>query len=188
MDNDIKDWIARIKNGSEEELKLLYSLYRDEFVLWSIKIFKLRAEEAADVFQEAVISFYWNVKNEAMTSLTSTAKTYLFAVGKNIALKKIRKNGRMIVDNEVMELNAQVVHEVEIECNERQQLLVKLLEDIGDPCRSIITMFYFDRFTADSIATRLGYKNEHVVKSQKLRCLKKLRTQFKNLSIFEEDI
>ena len=56
---------------------------------------------------------------------------------------------------------------------------------MGEPCRSILKLFYFDRFAMDAIAARLGYKNEHVVKSQKLRCFNTLKKMV--LERFEQD-
>lgn len=188
MSKDTKDWILRIKEGAEEELKGLYTLYEEEFKTWSGAMYSLSEAEAADVFQDAVITFYFNVKKGKLTTLTSTVKTYLFAIGKNLALKKIRKDNRLVVDNEVMEFNANVAYEeLRVECSERQQLIAGCLQQLGDPCHSILRMFYFDRFSMDSIAQRLGYKNEHVVKSQKLRCLQRLRGMLEKKAVNNED-
>jgi len=184
-----KDWIESIKNGGEAELNSLYALYREEFISWSGSVYKLDEAVAADVFQDAVITFYWNVKKGKLTELTSSVKTYLFAIGKNLSLKRIKKDSKMVVDSQVLEYNASFeFDEVNLEVTERQQVIAALLKNLGDPCKSILKMFYFDSFTMDSIAERLGYKNENVVKTQKLRCLQKLKAMFEQKSMSEDDV
>lgn len=184
-----KDWIQAIKEGGEAELNDMYLQYREEFIAWSSSMFKLNEDEAADVFQDAVITLYWNIKSEKLQQLTSSVKTYLFAIGKNLALKKLKKDDKLVVDEEVMEFNAQVDFDYFfLEYTERQEVIARLLKKLGKPCSTILKLFYFDRFTMDAIAQRLAYKNEYVVKTQKLRCLQKLREMFDNASVSEGDI
>ena len=57
----------------------------------------------------------------------------------------------------------------------RQRLVARLMETIGEPCKSILELFYFRGFSMEAIAERLQYKNENVVKTQKLRCLTSLK-------------
>ena len=51
--------------------------------------------------------------------------------------------------------------------NDRQQLTHQILEEIGDPCKSILLMYYFRNFSMESIASRMGYKNEGIAKKKK---------------------
>lgn len=187
MEEKQKDWIESLKKNSEDELEKLYSLYKEEFVNWSVSAYKIRTEMAADIFQDAVITFYWNVKQEKLITLTSSIKTYLFAIGKNLALKKINKQSKMVVDNEVVEFNAAAIDPLPLESTDRQRLVAKLMNKIGEPCKSILQLFYFHRYSMGEIAKRLDYKNEHVVKSQKLRCLKKIKALLKDQNINKED-
>ena len=61
--------------------------------------------------------------------------------------------------------------------SDREETLIRLLRHLGEPCHSILKLFYFDSFSMESIANRLGYKNEHVAKAQKRRCIKELKSQ-----------
>ncbi|WP_343030555.1 sigma-70 family RNA polymerase sigma factor [Fulvivirga aurantia] len=178
-----------MKEGDKTVLDSLYAYYRDEFITWSGAMYKLSEDNAADVFQDAVITFYSNVKSGKLTELTSSIKTYLFAIGKNLSLKKIKKEKRMVLDDEVLEFNSSVEYqELSFEYTERQKTLAQIVEKLGDPCKSILKLFYFENFTMDSIAERLDYKNENVAKTQKLRCLQKLKSMFENRAINKDDL
>ncbi|MEM7106735.1 MAG: sigma-70 family RNA polymerase sigma factor [Bacteroidota bacterium] len=164
-----------LKAGREECVVKLYDHYRSEFIHWCVAHYNTDEAGAADLFQDTIIIFYQNIRNSVLTELSSSLKTYLFAIGKNLALKKLRKETRMVVNDEVLELNAASINFDVFEESDKKRVVAKLMDELGEPCRSILNLFYFHRFTMDAIADRLGYKNENVVKSQKLRCFHTLR-------------
>ncbi|MEM9856089.1 MAG: sigma-70 family RNA polymerase sigma factor [Bacteroidota bacterium] len=164
-----------LKAGKEGSIIKIYDLYRNEFIQWCITHYGTDEESAADVFQDTVVAFYYNIRNGLLKELSSSLKTYLFAIGKNLALKKLRNESRMVVNDEVLELNAAFTQLDLFEKSDRKKMVAELMEQLGEPCRSVLQLFYFDRFTMDAIADRLGYKNENVAKSQKLRCFNTLK-------------
>lgn len=167
--------VERIKAGDDQAVISLYDNYRKEFLYWGYNNYSLSEDEGADVFQDTIIIFYNNVRKGKLEELSSSLKTYLFGIGKNLALKKIGRSSRMVVSNEMVQLNPDLDDKDPFEATERQKIVAEVMDEMGDPCKSILRMFYFDRFTMDAIASRLGYKNEHVVKSQKLRCFNQLK-------------
>lgn len=186
MKDQDKVIIEGIRTGKESEVVKLYELYRGEFFTWSRKIFGLSDDELADVFQETIIAFYYNVKEGKLSDLSSSVKTYLFAIGKNQILKKIEKNSRLHITDNLPDVEGLSIGEDLYEASERQKVISKLIDEMGEPCKSILKMFYFQRFSMDAIAENLGYKNEHVVKSQKLRCFNQLKEKTKRLFAVED--
>ncbi len=185
MEKKEQDILERIKKGDENAIIVVYDNYRKEFIQWCSNNYGTDEDEAADLFQDSVVAFYYNVRNQRLNELTSSLKTYLFAIGKNLALKRLNRESRMVVDHDVLELNSSIVPEDLFENSEKKKVVSALLNEMGEPCRSILKLFYFDRFAMDAIAARLGYKNEHVVKSQKLRCFNTLKKMV--LERFEQD-
>ena len=61
------------------------------------------------------------------------------------------------------------------EISDRQVQISKMIKSMAEPCGSILKMFYYRGYSMDEIATRMQYKNVNVAKTQKLRCLNKLR-------------
>ena len=62
--------------------------------------------------------------------------------------------------------------------DQRQELLDTLsatLDSLPEKSRNLIGLYYFRRLSMKEICVSLGYKNENVAKSTKLRCLGLLR-------------
>jgi hypothetical protein len=59
------------------------------------KNFSAEAEDAKDVFQEALLVFYEQRQSGQLADFSGNIKTYLFAIGKNLLLTRLRKS-RMI--------------------------------------------------------------------------------------------
>lgn len=173
---DKQQLLATIKTGDATTLTNLYKTYRDDFVQWTCRSFYCTEADAQDVFQETMIAFYENVANGKLTELSSSVKTYLFAIGRNLLFKQKRKKKEQTADVEDYHfLSDNITIEDTIKLNERQELIYGLLDNMKEPCRSILVLFYYKRYSIESIANSLGYKGQGVVKNQKVRCLKTLR-------------
>ncbi len=174
--------LADIRIGKEEVLQDIYNANRDAFLTWSRKRFSCSEDDILDAYQDAMIVFYNNVKNKKITNLESTIKTYIFAIGKNLLLKSYANNQKTtlsdnIDDAIVRKVDYTVGHKIEL--THRQQVLSGILNQMGDVCANIIKLFYYRNFSIEAIKHELGYKHVDVVKSQKLRCMKKLKTMAK---------
>lgn len=167
--------IQHIKDGNEASLIKIYKEYRPAFQQWAQHSYRIDEEQAADAFQDAVVCLYRNVVQGKLESLSSSLKTYLFAIGKNIIRKKLQQPVAMESSelSVVEHLHAEPIDQ--FATNDRQRLVARLMETIGEPCKSILELFYFRGFSMEAIAQRMDYKNENVVKTQKLRCLTNLK-------------
>lgn len=170
--------LEQIKVGNRKVLNQLYQIYRDEFIHWTRWKFNCKESDSIDVFQETMIAFYENVINDKITEFQSSVKTYLFAIGRNILLKRFRneKKGK----TEELEVLQNVANELQTEdyinLTERQQAIAELLEKLGEPCKTLLQLFYYQRYSVNAIMNTMNYKNASVVKNQKVRCIKRLRT------------
>lgn len=52
------------------------------------------------------------------------------------------------------------------------------LEMLGDPCRSLLHLYYYQNLNMEDITTLLGYKNTDTTKNQKYKCLKRLQNLY----------
>ncbi len=132
-------------------------------------------EDAADVFQNAVLAFYKKVRLGNF-QLNCAIQTYLYSICRNLWLDQLRAQKKQ--QTLVSELKAVAV-EVEtsepIEPDSRIGLVAKLMGQLGEDCKKILGLFYFDRMRMKEIAKEMGYANEKVAKNLKGRCMKKLR-------------
>lgn len=49
------------------------------------------------------------------------------------------------------------------------------INQLKEPCYSILMMFYFKKMSFNAIARVMNYKTEKVVKNQKYRCIQQLK-------------
>ena len=171
------DVIARIKSGDEQLLGSIYQKYRQEFISWLIRNYSCNVEEAKEVYQLAIMIFYENIINERLTTMTSSIKSYLFAIGKNKMLEQLKFNNRFThnMDGTLNLLNDdQSIEEVE-EKESTLQLVEQCLHLLGEPCSSLLSLYYYHRKSMVEIAEQLGYKNTDTTKNQKYKCMKRLK-------------
>jgi RNA polymerase sigma factor (sigma-70 family) len=129
--------------------------------------------EADDVFQDGLMVLIGKLR-QGEFQLTSSLKTFLYSVCRHIWLKRLRDKGRTkLID---FENPIDVADEALEESNE--PLLAQLrdaLETLGDACRKVLERFYFLKMSMEEIAIELGYTNADTVKTQKYKCILRLR-------------
>jgi RNA polymerase sigma factor (sigma-70 family) len=177
MDLTIRSLAKEIKADNRLFIKELYNHMRPEFMAWFKKHFYCSQEDIEDAYQRAFNIFYFNVKEDRINMPEIKANTYLFSVGKNIMLKvlsKVQKN-----ETPIENLNERSLGMVNIDYDMdsayRKEVIVRLLNHIGDTCRKVLMLAFYRNFSMESIASELNFKSESVAKKKKHLCLKKLK-------------
>jgi RNA polymerase sigma-70 factor (ECF subfamily) len=174
---DLAQLIDDIRQGDERLIRRLYQKYRAPFIKWAASSYDIPEPEAGNFYQEAFVAFYYNVVDGKLTHLSSSLKTYLFAIGKNL-FRSHYKNKRLLtqpLEEEITPYEVDLSIMEQQEHNHQRALVKKLLEQIGEPCKTVLELYYFHRFSMESIAQRMEYKNEGVAKKRKSVCLQQLR-------------
>ena len=167
--------IQRIKRGDEQLLSKLYENYRKEFLKFGFKYLKDEAK-ILDVYQDAFIAFYENVRAGKISNLQSTIKTYIFSIGKYKLIHQFKADITEVSHEDVAGFEfIDASFDQEEELNEMQQLLQEALSKLNDKCRELLILFYYRKYSMESIVETMAYKNENVVKNQKKRCMKYLK-------------
>ncbi len=158
------------------DLDAFYTEYRDDFIGYAKK-HNIPLEDIKDVYQDAVIALYENIRTGKLTKLTSSLKTYLFSIGRHLMLNKIRDRKKMsyVDDEEMKMLNTEDLVPAKIELSEKQELLLSSLKELNGSCQELLDLFFYQRNSIDAIMHKMGYKNENTVKAHKSRCQKKLK-------------
>lgn len=177
-DNQI---LEAIKKGDPKVLERLYDENRQPFLVWASQLYQCESEDAIEIYQKAYTILYLNVRNEKLTSLTSTIKTYLFSIGKNLFREKFRdKHNRLVNLDDVSNTNAvndQLDSSVldNYQDQHQKELVRHLLSEIGDPCKKLLELMFIQGYSAEAVVREMGYSDERVVRKRKSLCLKKLR-------------
>ncbi|MEM9920504.1 MAG: sigma-70 family RNA polymerase sigma factor [Bacteroidota bacterium] len=141
------------------------------------------ADDAADLFQDALIVFYNRIR-EGRLVLNCTTRTYLYSVCKNLWLKKLRSRKKQIIFSEDISEIQLAAEETDILADtDEDRKIGKLFSQLGADCQRILTFFYFDRLRMKEIAAKMGFANEQVAKNKKSICLSRLRKMVKDQQI-----
>lgn len=173
-------YLSSLKNGNPRALDEFYLRHQREFLRWSDKVFGLDATEALDLYQDAMLILYENIHRGKLNELRSSLKTYFFAIGKNLILKKLahRKNEMKRRQGARKEQEYTDVPEFDHPADHEQvrfDVVVSALKDLSERNQSILRLYYYNQLSLKDIATQLGYDSVDVVKNQKVRCLKYLK-------------
>jgi len=133
-------------------------------------------EDVPEVFNEVLLILHKNA-NKPDFKLTAALKTFLYSIARKIWLAKLRKT-RNNKETELNETHESIPVENDfyqtIELNDQQETVKKLLNKLGDDCKTIIHLYYFLKWRMKEIAEHLEIQ-ESAAKNRKSRCLKKLR-------------
>ena len=58
---------------------------------------------------------------------------------------------------------------------EREEFIGRIVSEMKSPCAELLRAFYWDRLSGQQIAQKLGYSNPDSVKTQKHKCMGKLK-------------
>lgn len=166
------EMIEKIRNGDESPLKKIYAeTYPmvEQFVIKNSG----SSEEARDIFQDAFYIFYEKIRDTEF-NLTSKISTFLFGIARHKWLKELTKTklnaGQYRTEQEYEDL----LDENEEKLS-RTKAIQQGLEELGDPCKTLLISFYYLKKTMQEIAQALNYTNAENAKNQKYKCLQRLK-------------
>jgi RNA polymerase sigma factor (sigma-70 family) len=176
--------LALIKAGDAKVLHRLYEEYRGPFLVWAAQSYRCPDEESLEIYQRAFTILYFNIRDEKLTALTSSLKTYLFSIGKNLFRERLRDKNRNLLelaDNQDFgnPLDTNILDEYQQ--NHQRAVVQQLLHRIGDPCKTLLELIYLYDYSTLAVAEEMGYSDERVVRKRKCLCLKKLREMIADL-------
>ena len=138
--------------------------------------------DADDIFQETVVSFIELVQKDKFRE-ESGIKTILVAIARNLWLNELKKRDRSghrdkVFENSRDNTESDVSHL--IGDREVKQQFRELLSRLGEPCKKILLLFYYENMAIKEMVEHLPYENEQVVRNKKHKCLQQLAGLFKD--------
>lgn len=177
IDNHI---IKSIREGDYREIDIIYDQYKKDFIRWAMRKFPVTKDDALDIFQDTMIAFLKNIRKGKIEKFEYSVKSYLYAIGRNLLINKVKFEKRY--DNEIDEENAEKIAQQGLLFSDKaepnSQLVDQLLNKLGEPCYTILKLFYYHNYSLESIAREIGSKSENVARAQKARCIKSLKDMF----------
>jgi RNA polymerase sigma-70 factor (ECF subfamily) len=173
--------IARVRAGDRKALEEIYTNFRLEFFDWALKKHGCSLELAKDVYQQTILTVYENISHGKLNRLTSKLKTYVFAVGRNL-LFDLRRSEILQKTKEAKAFenglySDQASDKYTEECFET---IEKSMMEMSPKCRALLLGYYYERKSMKELSKMLGFSNEQSAKTQKYKCLQKLKLVYEN--------
>jgi len=178
---------ALLEGLAANDTNAIETIYRENYLIIQSFIVKNNGypEDAKDIFQEAMIVLFEKAKLDSFV-LSCQIKTYLYSVCKRLWLKRLQQQSKYYPAFELLKETVQVEDEIEAheKLNTDFNLMENALNKIGEPCKSILEAYYIQKKSMPEIADAFGYTNADNAKTQKYKCLMRLKkiffAQYKN--------
>jgi RNA polymerase sigma factor (sigma-70 family) len=130
------------------------------------------AEDAQDVFQDALVIFYEQAVGGTLT-LTAAPATYLAGISRNLWHHEQRRRARL--PHEALPDGLEPLATEEPAAPEATFAVLDYVERLGAKCRNVLLGFYYFQQPLTQIAEANGYRSVRSATVQKFKCLERLR-------------
>lgn len=167
--------VSLIKTNDGQTLKRLYIT---NFRKVKKYVLKNNGDDAAakDVYQEAFVAMWHNIKDDKFSSEdSSSVNGYLYRIAKNKWLDHLRsaRYKRTSSIEKTIKVDAPEIMETD-EKNQKIKILLESMEKMGERCQTLLKLFYFERKSFREIAEITGM-DEASARNAKYRCQKQLK-------------
>lgn len=178
--------IALLEGLARQDKQAIETIYKEHFNLIQTLVLNNNgsAEDAKDIFQEAMIVLYQKVQSGTF-ELNCQLKTFVYSICRRLWLKRLTYQNRYTLYENHDEF---VLADEDLEDQEKRNtefnMMEKAMNSLGEPCKSLLDAFYMQKKGMQEIAADFGYTNADNAKTQKYKCLMRLRklffSQYKN--------
>ena len=159
-------------------------------------------DDMDDAYQEAFIRLQQHILTERLTTenIEKSLLAYFKTIGRYVALEIInqRNKGQKptdededtdaidikeelefsddSMDDESQSSNQSFDPNDDMDTQERERIIRSLVEQLGKPCAPLLLGHLWENKSMEILAQELGYSNADSAKSQKAKCMKKVKT------------
>ncbi len=172
------DLLNGLKNNNSNVLDAFYKLYFGLITKYIIKNSGTK-DHAYDIFQEVMVILFENTQKESFT-LSCQLQTYIYSIARNLWLKHLKKKKIILkqeqYEKDIIDVNSDIDDFQLQEINYSKMQIS--MEKLGEPCFSILSDYYIQQLNMTQISEKHGYTNADNAKTQKYKCLQRLKKYF----------
>ena len=188
--------MAEVVSLKNQDLNRFISGEKCKIQTYLRKNYSVSDNDIDDIFQEASMALFLNIRDGKLVNLTSSLGTYFMKVCINQTLKFLGKNSKnlpLIDENAISNKNAIRGDKIddlygfcmdteEEDRKVRMELLVNnIISSMTDTCKNILHGYYWNDFSTSTIADMFSFTSADSVKSQKYKCMNKFRDRYNEL-------
>ena len=168
------------KGDDAESLVILYRENRRAITNYVLRN-NGTADDAEDVLQEAVVVLWERVRSGGFQD-EAKLSTFIMATAKNIWLRRLARKRKELPQGQNFDnaRNTDPSPLDELIESDRARLVRDALNKLGDPCKQLLLLFYWEECSLEEIAAKMGFANAETVKSKKYQCKKSLEKIMKS--------
>lgn len=197
-----KEYIKRFTVNDQSAMAGFYDWFYPQFVSYFRNKYKKPEDYSMDLFHDSYMAMYNNILCGKLTEANLTSSLYQYLLG--IAIRKMQAVDRKSHEfdkvnlyhkgdgeEEMLDIRVQKqmmdvadVEESERKHEELKDFVERAVAELNPPCDELLRHFYWDRLSGVEIAEAMNYSNADSVKTQKNKCMKKLKPiveQFRRL-------
>ena len=188
-----KEYIRRFTLNDQSAMAAFYDQAYPRFVAYFRKKYSKSEDYSMDLFHDSYMSMYDNILCGKLTSSNLTSSLFQYLLG--IAIRKMQAGDRKThefdkvpiyhagAEDEITldtKVQKKLIDEADAEESERKQeelkdFVERAVSELIPPCNELLRRFYWDRLSGNEIAAVMNYSNADSVKTQKNKCMKKLK-------------
>lgn len=133
-------------------------------------------QDGEDVFQETLIAFIDLVKSGKFRGEASLQTTFV-SIARNIWLNEVKKRRSLDTRGKIFETTRQQEEDDPVNQlvqREMSEQFLAVLGRLGEGCKTLLTLVYFENLSFKEILARLHYENEQTIRNKKYKCMKEL--------------
>lgn len=182
-DQEVLEQIASKKNPNQAISQLYAQHYRmlEHYILQNSG----STDDAADWIQETMLVFV-KLVSEGRFRGDSTIKSFIYSICRNLWITELRRrksteSRHERFESEKDQLDPDVTEQ--IHRTENLKFIMNLFEQLGEKCKQVLTLFYFEELGMKEICEKLQFSSEQVLRNKKYKCLSSLTEQVKSSPI-----
>ena len=185
MDNGASSY-RRFLEGDDDGIVEIIKDHKDGLMFY-LNSFVQNIHLAEDLTEDTFVKL---IARRPRFSGKSTFKTWLYAIGRNVALDFLRKNAKLptVSAEEAMTL---IADEADVArqylCSERKLQVHKALKQLNDEYRQVLVLVYFEDFQNDQVASIMG-KSKKQVENLVYRAKLSLKSELEKEGFVYEDL
>lgn len=139
-------------------------------------------DEAKDVFQDALVSYY-EKSHTTGVAINSSEGAYIYGTARYLWIKRYKQGSQtMLLDDSSA---ANITAETDTAPSEDK--LLYFLETAGKRCMELLRSFYYDNLPMTRVAQLFGFSGVRSATVQKYKCIEKVRETVKQKALTYED-
>ena len=185
MDNGASSY-RRFLEGDDDGIVEIIKDHKDGLMFY-LNSFVQNIHLAEDLTEDTFVKL---IAQQPRFSGKSTFKTWLYAIGRNVALDFLRKNAKLptVSAEEAMTL---IADEADVArqylCSERKLQVHKALKQLNDEYRQVLVLIYFEDFQNDQVASIIG-KSKKQIENLVYRAKLSLKSELEKEGFVYEDL